>query len=103
MLLLAASHILVAALATTVTLYMTADLYGYSKLDHGTVDGHILVDENCLRFAASDGYLYTYGKKNALLMDRQWMGAPSFVAPVRFGGGIATVDLRGRVTVFPER
>ena len=76
---------------------------GYSKLDHGTVDGHILVEENCLRFAASDGYLYTYGKKNALLMDRQWMGAPSFVAPVRFGGGIATVDLRGRVTVFPER
>lgn len=75
---------------------------GYSKMDHGTVDGHIMADGDYLRFAASDGYLYTYGKKNALLIDRQWMGAPSFVAPVRFGGGIAVADLTGRVSVFAE-
>ena len=74
---------------------------GYSKLDHGTVDGHILVEEETLRFAASDGYLYTYGKLNGLLIDRQWIGAPSFVSPVRFGGGIAVADLRGNLTVFP--
>lgn len=76
---------------------------GYSQLDHGTVDGHILVEEDSLRFAASDGYLYTYAKLFGLLMDRQWIGAPSFVAPVRFGGGIAVADLRGNLTVFPEK
>ena len=76
---------------------------GYSQLNHGTVDGHILVDENNLRFAASDGYLYTYAKLYGLLIDRQWIGAPSLVAPVRFGGGIAVADLRGNLTVFPER
>jgi len=76
---------------------------GYSKLDHGTVDGHVLVEEDCLRLAASDGYLYTYGKENGLLIDRQLIGAPSFVAPAYFGGGIATADLTGNLTVFPER
>ena len=66
------------------------------------MDGHILVDGDYLRFAASDGYLYTYGRKNALLMDRQRIGAPSFVAPVSFDGGIAVADLKGNLTVFPK-
>jgi len=42
------------------------------------------------------------GKKNGLLIDRQLIGAPSFVAPVHFGGGIAVADLVGKLTVFPK-
>lgn len=67
MLLLAASHILVAALATAVTLYMTADLYGYSKLDQLTeiIDGYYVDDVNIegVQDAAAHAMIDTLGDR----------------------------------------
>ncbi len=74
----------------------------YSRGDKGTVDGHIRVDGRYIRFAASDGYFYTYQKDTALLTSRQRMGAPSCVAPASFAGGWAVADIRGEVTVFED-
>ena len=67
MLLLAVSHILVAALATAVTLYMTADLYGYSKLDQLTeiIDGYYVDDVNIegVQDAAAHAMIDTLGDR----------------------------------------
>ncbi len=75
---------------------------GYSRGDKGTVDGHIRVDGPYIRFAASDGYFYTYQKQTALLVSRQKIGASSFVAPTAFADGWAVADVRGNVTVFED-
>lgn len=69
---------------------------------NSTVDGHVLVDGDILRFAASDGYLYTYGEETGLIIDRQRIGIPSFVSPVLFSGSVAA-DRLGNLTVFPVR
>ena len=67
MLLLAVSHILVAALATAVTLYMTVDLYGYSKLDQLTeiIDGYYVDDVNIeeVQDAAAHAMIDTLGDR----------------------------------------
>ncbi len=73
---------------------------GYSTNEDATVDAQVLTDGPCIHFAGSDGYLYTYEKQSGSLVQRRRIGAPSLTAPVRFGSGIATADLRGYITLF---
>ncbi len=74
---------------------------GYSMKEDATVDGAVLVQEGSLHFAGSDGYLYTYEKDTGRPVNRRRIGAPTFVQPVLFGGGTATADIRGRISLFP--
>lgn len=68
-----------------------------------TVEGSVLVEGERLYFSASDGYFYCYEKDTGELLNKRHVGAPSFVAPIRFGNSIIVASFAGNVIAFADK
>ena len=72
--------------------------YQYGRLQ--TVECTPQIQGDTLIFAASDGGVYFYDKKTALLRRRIQLGAPSVTTPLLTSGGIVTADFQGTVRKY---